>query len=356
MGNSKVKIFKDLISNFFHHKDTELFYIIESVDWSIKWDGKYITENLNKLGLITARTTRTHVGLRNHIVHFGSLNTFPRTYGFLEPDKSNKTILTIFHVVPGDKRLKFLLDATEHIDVIHTSCNITKSELIKLGLPQEKIVVIPLGVDVSLFKPVSSEKKHEMREQMGIPLDRIVIGSFQKDGVGWGEGLKPKLIKGPDIFVKVIENLSKNYPVFVLLVGPARGYVKFNLQKRNIPYKHVGYLKNLKEVAKYYNFLDLYLITSRIEGGPKQILEAWASGIPAFSSKVGMVADIAKDGENILLGEPGNINKIVEKIEMVIENENLKRELVKNGLKEVKKYRWENITRKYYQKIYSELL
>ena len=36
----------------------------------------------------------------------------------------------------------------------------------------------------------------KIKHNLGIPEDYLVIGSFQKDGEGWGEGLKPKLIKG----------------------------------------------------------------------------------------------------------------------------------------------------------------
>ncbi|GAJ21057.1 unnamed protein product, partial [marine sediment metagenome] len=173
-----------------------------------------------------------------------------------------------------------IIEAQRYLNFIHTSCNITKNNLINLGVKLEKIIVIPLGVDLSLFKPVSVEEKQKMKEILGIPLNKVIIGSFQKDGVGWDEGLEPKLIKGPDVFVKVIEQLAKKYPIYVLLVGPTRGYVKNELKKRNIPFKSIGYLKNFSDVAKYYNALDLYLITSRIEGGPKAILEAWACGIP----------------------------------------------------------------------------
>jgi len=51
MGSGKVKIIRDAVLNTFLSKRTNLSYIIESANWSIKWDGQYITENLNKLNL-----------------------------------------------------------------------------------------------------------------------------------------------------------------------------------------------------------------------------------------------------------------------------------------------------------------
>lgn len=234
------------------------------------------------------------------------------------------------------QRNKNILSAQKYLDFIHTSCNTTKNDLIELGVPPEKIVVIPLGIDLSLFQPASFKERENLKKRIGIPLDKIVIGSFQKDGVGWGKGLEPKLIKGPDIFVRIVGELAKNYPIFVLLVDPAREYVRLNLEKKNIPYKDIGYLKNFKEVAKYYQALDLYSITSRIEGKPKQILEASASGIPVVCTKVGTVPDINKNRENVLLTEIEDIDQIIINAKEIIEDKDLREELIKNRLKVVK--------------------
>jgi glycosyltransferase involved in cell wall biosynthesis len=265
--------------------------------------------------------------------------------------------VTCFHLVPDDPRLNFIKKASKYKNILlHTSAYITKRKLIELGVPEEKIIVIPLGVDLGIFKPVSEKRKKDLKRVLGILEGRIVIGSFQKDGVGWDEGLEPKLVKGPDIFIKVIEKLSKEYPIFVLLVGPSRGYVKKNLEKLRIPYKNIGYLSNYKEVAKYYHALDLYLITSRIEGGPKQILEAWASGVPVVTTKVGMVPDIARNGENALLAEVEDIQQITSKTKKIIENKELRRKLIMNGLKTVQSFSWGTIAKKYYEEIYLKLL
>ena len=358
MGKIRVKIniLKDVALNLFSNNEYNLSYIVESANWVIKCDGKYITENLNKLGLIKARLTTSYLGIKNQIIHFGSVNIFLRENGFRKPHNSNKTVLTLFHIVPGDKRNENIVKAQKYLNFIHTSCNITKNTLINLGVKPEKIVVVPLGVDLSLFKPVSVEEKQKMKEILGIPLDKIIIGSFQKDGVGWGEGLEPKLIKGPDIFVKVVEQLAKKYPIYVLLVGPARGYVKNELQKRNIPFKSIGYLKNFRDVAKYYHVLDLYSITSRIEGGPKAILEAWASGVPVVSTKVGMVEGISNNYDDIILAETEDINQFIKNSKQIIEDKKLRGKLIENGLRTVQNYDWGKITERYYREIYSRLL
>lgn len=345
-----------ILNNIFLNKKYMLSYIVEGKDWAVNQVGEEIVNYLNRSELIKARITVSHFGLKNQIIHFGSINTFLNRIGACKPHKSNKIVVTWFHIIPNDPRIKFIKEVQKYINLFHTSCNISKNELIKIGIPQEKIVVIPIGVDLSLFKPVSIKEKQKIKKAFGIPLDKIIIGSFQKDGVGWNKGLEPKLIKGPDIFINVVEKLAKSYPLFVLLVGPARGYVEIELQKKDIPFKNIGFVENLEKVVEYYNALDLYLITSRIEGGPKQILEAWASGIPVVSAKVGMVPDISIDGKNILLAEVENINEIVQKAKIIIEDKGLREKLIKNGLEIVQNYSWDKIVQRYYKEIYSKLL
>ena len=92
--------------------------------------------------------------------------------------------------------------------------------------------------------------------------------------------------------------LKKSIPnLFVLLSGPARGYVKKGLEAKKIPYKHI-YLKNYPQIGELYQCLDLYIIASREEGGPKAILESMASGIPLVTTKVGQAMDLVKHGKN----------------------------------------------------------
>jgi glycosyltransferase involved in cell wall biosynthesis len=336
---------------------SRLYYVIERVpvDWSIKWDGKYITENLNAQRLLKARSTITQEGIKDQIIHFGSVNTFLTSEGFQIPKKPNKYVLTWFHVMPNHPRIKYAKEAQKFIDSIHTASIITKENLIEIGIPEEKIVVIPLGVDLKLFKPTSLIEKQKIKEKLGIPKDKLVIGSFQKDGLGWGEGLEPKWVKGPDTFVNVVDEMETTFPIFILLLGPARGYIKRELAKRNIPYKHV-FLRNYLEIPEYYNTLDLYIVASRVEGGPKAILESMATGVPVISTKVGMAAEIIKEGKNGFLAEIDDVASLSEKASSIIENKSLANKIVNNALDTIKKYSWEEISRKYYEKIYINFL
>lgn len=341
---------KDIIRNIYNQKN-QLIYVIESADWVIKWVGLQISRALVKNGLIKADVRTTGKGLKNTLIHFGSINTILGKKGVVDIDESNKVVLTWYHVINNDKRIRFIPDLLKRVDIFHTASNNTKDKLIKLGIPPDRIIVIPLGINLNHFKPVDKNKKNEMRKKLNLPLDKIIIGSFQKDGVGWGEGLKPKLIKGPDIFCDVVQELSKKYKIFVLLTGPARGYVKKRLDKAKISYKY-KFLKNYLDIVNYYNALDLYLVTSREEGGPKAILECWATGVPLVSTRVGMIPDFSVDKEDVLLTEVEDVKELIRNTETIISNRNWVRKLIKNGLLKVQNYSWEKIAKQYYERIY----
>ncbi len=334
--------------NFLSKK--KVHFVVENAPWSIKHDGDMITKDLN-----FSRITYTHLGLRNSIVHFGSINLFFTDNGLNLPHKSNKIVVTWFHIIPDDSRVKFIKEAVNHVDVWHTSCQISRQKMVELGIPESQIVVVPLGVDLEYFKPVNLIEKKEARSRLGIPENSFVIGSFQKDGDGWGEGNSPKLVKGPDLFCEILEILSKTYSVFALLTGPSRGYVKKRLRASGVAYAHV-YLDNPNDVALYYQALDLYLISSREEGGPKSLLESLASGIPLVSTPVGMVPELIVSGVNGFVVSDFNVQVLVDTIKKIIGCEEPLQLIVDNGLKAVRDHDWSKISKLYHEKIYSRLM
>ncbi|NBT86659.1 MAG: glycosyltransferase, partial [Alphaproteobacteria bacterium] len=160
----------------------------------------------------------------------------------------------------------------------------------------------------------------------------VVIGSFQKDGEGWGSGDIPKLIKGPDVFLKAIQLLHAKIPsLFVLLTGPSRGYVKNGLKNMKIPCKHI-YLNSYPEIGGVYQCLDAYIVASRIEGGPKAILESMASRVPIISTRVGQADDIIANSINGWVCEKENFSEIAEKCAQAILNKNLRESITQRGL------------------------
>lgn len=166
------------------------------------------------------------------------------------------------------------------------------------GVDPRRIFRIPIGIDIERFPLGDADARALARTALGLPASAFVAGSFQKDGVGWGEGLEAKLVKGPDVLVAVLDRLRQLVPELVaLLAGPARGYVRRELERRGIPHRHVV-VGSRDELARLYHALDVYLVTSRQEGGPYSVLEAMATGVPLVSTRVGQATELVEDGRN----------------------------------------------------------
>ena len=346
---SRLKKIVSIISNVISHD--ELFYVVEPSAWSIQHDGRMITSHLKSL---KSKTTLTSIGIRNSIIHFGSINTFITDKGVVKPHPSNKVIVTWFHINPEDSRVNQVSAADPLVDIWHTSCSLTKEKMIQLGIRSEKICIVPLGVNTENFMPLSNDEIVKRRLQMGIPANCIVIGSFQKDGEGWSEGHEPKWIKGPDLFCDTVRKIDEVKQVFVLLSGPARGYVKTRLEESGIQYKHIIF-DEPDDVAGLYKLIDLYFITSREEGGPKSILESMACSVPVISTKVGMAPDIIRHMENGLLVDIDDEEALVQCGLQVIDDIALNHRVKVEALQTAEKYDWSLIAEKYNVEIYSRL-
>ena len=232
-----------------------------------------------------------------------------------------------FHGLPeNSETFKLMFDNIskhhQQINRVQVSHSIMESRILETGIDKSKIHRIPISINNNLFKFVSNEEKKELRNKYKIPQNAVVIGSFQKDGDGWGKGLNPKLIKGPDILIEVLKQLKEHIPnLFILLSGPSRGFVIENLNRIGIPFLHFN-LNRYEKIACLYNCLDLYMVTSREEGGPRAILESMASGIPILSTKVGQAIDLIEHTKNGWLAEVEDIDRLVELSLHIIENMN----------------------------------
>lgn len=228
----------------------------------------------------------------------------------------NRIGFAYFHGLPNtgddlfDKFYKNLSKNHEKISRIQVSHSEMRNVALETGIDPSKIFLIPIGINTDYFQFRTVEHKRIARDELGISQSAFVVGSFQKDGVGWGDGMEPKSIKGPDVFVDTLRLLKKDIPeLHVLLSGPARGFVKNGLDEAKIPYTHV-YLKSYPDVAKLFQTLDLYIVASRQEGGPKAILESMASGVPLVTTRVGQAMDLVKHGENAFMTEVEDVEAL----------------------------------------------
>ena len=228
--------------------------------------------------------------------------------------RGNHLGLSYFHGRPGtegmpefDACFDALRRRHDEIDRIQVTNREHEALVLSTGIDAEKVHRIPIGIDLDAFRPADEASRLASRTLLGLPTSAFIVGSFQKDGVGWGEGLEPKLIKGPDVLLDVAERLARRIPeLHFLLTGPARGYVKAGLDALRIPYRHVV-LPDVDDVAQAYSAIDVCLVTSRDEGGPRAVLESMATRVPLVTTRVGQAADLVRHGQNGWMVEPEDV-------------------------------------------------
>jgi len=231
-----------------------------------------------------------------------------------------------------------------------------RESLLEAAVPEDKIVTVPLGVDLERFRPPSPEEREAVRRRLGVPDDAFCIGLFQKDGTGYRDGMEPRWLKAPEVFLEVMSRLkNRGVPLFVLLTGPGRGFVKAGLEEIGVRFRH-DLLRRYFDLAEYYWALDLYVIASRVEGGPLAFLECWASGVPVVSTRVGMPADLVRQGENGLLAEVDNPRELTEQAMSFVQYPSLGPRFGKAGRASVREYAWERVAERYYTKLYKPVL
>ncbi len=340
---------------------TSIYHVTaDQGEWVLYEVAKSVTAALQQQGR-RAYITHNAWHLKHQILHFG--DRYAYLHGkFEQLDSSNHVFLTWHHGDPRDSNegvqqvFAKLPAAMPYFQKMVVSNETTRQHLLEWGMPAEKMVTIPIGVNLNRFAPPTPAERQKIRAELGIPENAICIGSFQKDGEGWGDGTTPKLIKGPDIFVETIAVLAKHYSnLVVLLTGPARGYVKQGLEKIGVPYVH-HFLQNPAEIGRYYQALDVYIISSRIEGGPIALMESWASGVPLVSTRMGMPADFVNRGENGLLAEVEDVAGLAENVMHLLEDENLRQHLIAQGLESVQPLDWACIAAQYDRELYTPIL
>lgn len=243
-----------------------------------------------------------------------------------------------FHGKPGegvfefDKCFENLTRKHQFVDRIQVSCNAMHEVVLGTGIDPHKVCLIPIGINPEFFKKQTPDSRMVTRAFFGIPQDAFVVGSFQKDGNGWGEGLEPKMIKGPDTFIETMRILKEKIGnVIVLLSGPARGYVKNGLKEIGVPYIH-HQMEKYSDVGKMYQALDVYVVSSREEGGPKAVLESMASGIPLVTTRVGQAVDLVRHGENGFFADIEDAEGLALSVAHVFDNRDELKLMIAAGL------------------------
>ena len=203
----------------------------------------------------------------------------------------NKTVVcTIHHLEERDFNeagLDNFNKLDKYVNYYHAISEKTKSDLEKLT--KKKIFTFPFWINSEIFFEIKNKKS--LKSKYSFYENEYLIGSFQRDTEG-KDLISPKLIKGPDQFYEIVSEMNKKLKnLTVVLTGYRRQYLIAKFDENNINYK---YFENISttELNELYNCLDMYVVSSRKEGGPQAIMECAITNTPIISTDVGIASEI----------------------------------------------------------------
>jgi len=309
-------------------------------------DARHLEETARRLGYDVAPSRWARFATDQPVFltsHFEALQ--PRW-----TDSTLRLAMAYLHGRPGtpgypefDRAYDALRSAPDRFSRIQVTHEEMRELVFEAGVESSAVHVIAIGIDIEHFPLVTPEFRAAARAAFDLPADAFVVGSFQKDGVGWGEGLEPKLVKGPDTLVAALERVATEIPeLHVLLTGPARGYVRGELERRGIAYRQTV-AQSRSDVATAFHALDAYVVASRQEGGPKGVLEALASGVPLVSTRVGQAPTVVRDGESGLLVDVDDVEAIANAILRLYDDSGLRESFRAPGRATAEQYAYERL-------------
>jgi glycosyltransferase involved in cell wall biosynthesis len=187
-----------------------------------------------------------------------------------------------------------------------------KQKVVDLGLVEEKVKVIPNGVDLDVFRPMS---KTTARAQLDLgSWDKIVlyVGSLEA-------------VKGIDSLLhafRELRELERGRRILLVVIG--QGTLQCHMQRMIDTFGMHDcvlwqpYVPH-DEIPVWMNASDVLCLTSLSEGRPNVLYEAMACGLPVVASSVGGVPEMVCSDQLGELVPAGNVPEIREAMRRVLE-------------------------------------
>ena len=224
-----------------------------------------------------------------------------------------------------------------------------KNEYLKLGISEDKIRIIPNGVNLAKFASLTTEGKDKIRKDFGLSESQILIITVGRYHPKKGFDLIPDIAKklkenGTDfkwvIVGRNVCEIRKKHPdceslgiIFVEKFANSAGKDVFSLPSQ--------------ELIELYCSADIFAFPTLIETFGMVLVEAMAAGLPIVTTEAEGVKDVIQNEINGVKSEPGNTVKFTELLQKVITDNELRQKLIKGSLESSKRYDWNKVVSEY---------
>jgi len=232
--------------------------------------------------------------------------------------------------------------------VIAVSESVRRYLIAHEDLEDSRVVMIPNGIDATLFHPPTDEERKAVKRELGIPEESFVIG-----GVG-------RLVEQKNfaLFLEVASSVAKSHPSFNFLIagsGPLEEELKAQVLRLGLS-ERMLFTGHLSDRVGLYHALDALMMPSLFEGTPMTLLEAMASGLPVVASSVDGIAEVCTDGVDALLVPSGDRTEFFNATQRIIVDAELRKTLGENARQTIlERYEIRALTRQV-EALYTEVL
>jgi len=219
------------------------------------------------------------------------------------------------------------------------------NKCVSMGVPRDKLVVIPNGVDAEKFV---IKDKALCRQKLGIDLNLkmlLFVGSL----------VPVKNVKNLILSMSLLVKNGNNLATKLYIVGS--GFLEEELKalvselELNDKIIFIGQVQH-DDLPLWMNAADCLCLPSFSEGHPNVMMESLACGTPVLGSRVGSIPDFVNDDrQNGAVIDPSDLCDIVEKLSRIL-TRTYCRKSISGG---VAGYTWQNCSEKYYNELYALL-
>lgn len=185
-----------------------------------------------------------------------------------------------------------------------------KTVVTHLGIPPERIRVIPNGVDSERFRRMD---RTDARRACGLPLDRTILLSVGAVYAG----------KGHHLVVEALRRLVQRWPdlLYVVVGDEMHGdNYRLRLEQTIASYglePHVRFIggRPHEDLPPWFAAADVFCLATRSEGWANVLLESIACGVPVVTTRVGGNAEIVRERIDGVLVPLGHISALASAID-----------------------------------------
>jgi glycosyltransferase involved in cell wall biosynthesis len=236
-------------------------------------------------------------------------------------------------------------------DLIVVVSDPLKSQLVQLGINEQKILVNPNGVDTQVYNPksISLKEKSDIIDSLNIK-GKVVLGFIGTFGPWHGAEILAKA------FVQMLlQDSNLKNAIHLLMIGDGVGLenVKSIINENNLGefVTFTGVIPQ-SEGPKYLDCCDIFVSPhipnsdgSAFFGSPTKLFEYMSMGKGIVASDLDQIGEILD--KTALLVTPGNIDELIGALLILIKDKSLRNELGENArIEVVNSYSWEIHTEK----------